>query len=79
MASPPRKTDFDLKFYDPGYVTDVMRLAEEFLLARDRYIAAWLDWQGCCLGVGFTPEQEAQIMQGILEDALKARETPESA
>lgn len=74
----PKKDDFQLSYYDAAYVQDVIRTAEEFLLARDRYIAAWLKWRSCCLGASSTPEDESDIMRGILEAAYDAQKASES-
>lgn len=58
-------------YYDPEYADQVAQLAKDLIIARDKYLAAWLAWSQCALGAGLDPETESDIMKGIMEDVQK--------
>lgn len=64
-------------YYDPDYPELVAEAAREFLVARDKYIAAWVKWHSTALGAELDAERECEIMQGILQAALERHRAEE--
>jgi len=58
-------------YYVRGFPEQVAEAALEFMLARDRYIGAWLAWHATPLGADCDPRSEAVCIEAILEVAAR--------